>query len=76
VEVTEVYEETNAAEAGLKKQDIITQFNNSPVADVDALKKLMEENKDKKSYTLQIKRGNETKTIEVMNPKKQKTLEL
>jgi serine protease Do len=76
VEVEDVYDETNAATAGLKKQDIITQFNNSPVADVDALKKMLEENKEQKSYTLQIKRGNETKTIEVMNPRKQKTLEL
>jgi serine protease Do len=76
VEVEDVYDETNAATAGLKKQDIITQFNNSPVADVDALKKMLEENKEQKTYTLQIKRGNETKTIEVMNPRKQKTLEL
>ena len=56
VKVIEVDDESNAAKAGLKENDIITNFNGTEVNGADEVAKLVKENKDKPTISLKIKR--------------------
>jgi serine protease Do len=76
VKVIEVGEESNAAKAGLKEDDIITSFNDKEVNSADEVAKLVKENKDKPTISLKIKRGGKVQTIEVKMPRKLKTADL
>lgn len=76
VKVIEVDEESNAAKAGLKENDIVTHFNDKEVNSADEVAKLVRENKDKISFNLKIKRAGKTQNIEVKVPRKLKTADL
>ena len=76
VKVIEVDEESNAAKAGLKENDIITHFNDKEVNSADEVAKLVKENKDKTSINLKIKRDGKAQSIEVKMPRKLKTADL
>jgi len=76
VKVLEVDEESNAAKAGLKENDIITNFNDKEVNSADEVAKLVRENKDKPTITLKLKRDGKAQTIEVKMPRKLKTADL
>lgn len=76
VKVIEVDEESNAAKAGLKENDIITNFNDKEVNSADEVAKLVKENKDKPSISLKIKRAGKTQNVEVKMPRKLKTADL
>jgi serine protease Do len=76
VKVIEVDEESNAAKAGVKEDDIITHVNDKEVNSADEVAKLVKENKDKGSLRLQVKRGGKSQNIEVKMPKKLKTADL
>jgi len=76
VKVLEVDEESNAAKAGLKENDIITNFNDKEVNSADEVAKLVRENKDKPTISLKVKRDGKTQTIEVKMPRKLKTADL
>jgi serine protease Do len=76
VKVIEVDEESNAAKAGLKENDIITSFNDKEVNSADEVAKLVKENKDKPTISLKIKRAGKAQTIEVKMPRKLKTADL
>lgn len=76
VKVIEVDEESNAAKAGVKEDDIITHVNDKEVNSADEVSKLVRENKDKGSLRLQVKRGGKSQNIEVKMPKKLKTADL
>jgi len=76
VKVIEVDEESNAAKAGVKEDDIITHFNDKAVNSADEVAKLVKENKDKTSIQLKIQRGGKTQNIEVKMPRKLKTADL
>ena len=76
VKVLEVDEESNAAKAGLKENDIITNFNDKEVNSADEVAKLVKENKDKPSINLKIKRDGKSQNIEVKMPRKLKTADL
>ena len=76
VRVIEVDEESNAAKAGLKENDIITNFNDKEVNSADEVAKLVKENKDKPSINLKIKRAGKAQSIEVKMPRKLKTADL
>jgi len=76
VKVIEVDEESNAAKAGLKENDIITNFNGTEVNSADEVAKLVKENKDKPSINLKIKRAGKVQSIEVKMPRKLKTADL
>lgn len=76
VKVIEVDEESNAAKAGLKENDIVTHFNDKEVNSADEIAKLVKENKDKASFNLKIKRDGKTQNIEVKVPRKLKTADL
>jgi serine protease Do len=76
VKVIEVDEESNAAKAGVKENDIVTHFNDKEVNSADEVAKLVKENKDKTSFTLKVKRDGKTQNIEVKVPRKLKTADL
>jgi serine protease Do len=76
VKVIEVDEESNAAKAGLKENDIITSFNDKEVNSADEVAKLVKENKDKPTINLKIKRTGKTQNVEVKMPRKLKTADL
>src|SRR4030095_12261272 len=76
VKVIEVDEESNAAKAGLKENDIVTHFNDKEVNSADEVAKLVRENKDKISFNLKIKRAGKTQNVEVKVPRKLKTADL
>ena len=76
VKVIDVDEESNAAKAGVKENDIITHFNDKEVNSADEVAKMVRENKDKISIQLKVKRGGKAQTIEVKMPRKLKTADL
>ena len=76
VKVIEVDEESNAAKAGLKENDIVTHFNDKEVNSADEVAKLVKENKDKPTINLKIKRGGKSQSIEVKMPRKIKTTDI
>src|SRR6187401_1365559 len=76
VKVIDVDDESNAAKAGLKENDIITNFNGTEVNSADEVAKLVKENKDKPTISLKIKRDGKVQTVEVKMPRKLKTAEL
>lgn len=76
VKVIEVDEESNAAKAGVKEDDIITHFNDKEVNSADEVAKLVKESKDKVSFQLKIKRDGKSQTLEVKVPRKLKTADL
>lgn len=76
VKVIEVDEDSNAAKAGVKENDIITHFNDKEVNSADEVAKMVRENKDKASIQLKIKRDGKAQNIEVKMPRKLKTADL
>ena len=76
VKVLEVDEESNAAKAGVKENDIVTHFNDKEVNSADEVAKLVKENKDKPTINLKIKRDGKTQNIEVKMPRKLKTTDI
>ena len=76
VNITGVSENSPAAKSGLKENDIIIQVNDQKIKDVDALKPIIKEAKEGTSFTFQVKRNKELKTIIVKLPKKLKTADL
>ena len=54
VKVIDVDEESNAAKAGVKENDIITHVNDKEVNSADEVAKLVRENKDKPNYDLKL----------------------
>ena len=76
VKILEVDEESNAAKAGLKENDIILTIDEKEITSTADVMKTMKENKDKYSYNFKISRGGKTQTVEVKFPKKLKTADL
>ena len=76
VKVIEVDEESNAAKAGLKENDVLTHFNDKEVNSADEVAKLVKENKDKPTINLKIKRDGKSQSIEVKMPRKLKTTDI
>ncbi len=76
VKVIEVDEESNAAKAGLKEEDIITEIDGKAVNSTDETVKIIKESKDKTSIMVKLQRGGKTQNIEVKMPRKIKTADL
>ena len=76
VKVIEVDDESNAAKAGIKEDDIITHINEKAVNSTDEVVKIIKESKDKVSIQLKVKRGTKIQNIEVKMPRKIKTTDL
>ena len=76
VKVVEVDEDTNAAKAGLKENDIITHVNDKEVNSADEVAKIVKENKDKISIQVKLKRDGKPMNFEVKMPRKIKTVDM
>ena len=76
VKVIEVDEESNAAKAGIKEEDIITEVDGKAVNGADEVAKIIRESKDKVSIMLKLQRNGKTQNIEVKMPRKLKTADL
>ena len=76
VKVIEVDEESNAAKAGVKEDDVITSVNDKEVNSTDDIAKIVRESKEKNSLMLKLIRGGKTQNIEVKMPRKLKTADL
>lgn len=76
VKVVEVDEESNAAKAGLKEEDIITQVDDKAVNGVDEITRLLKDKKDQPVVKFQVTRDGKAQTIEVKMPRKIKTADL
>lgn len=76
VKVLEVDDESMAAKAGVKKDDIILGVDDVDVKGTDDVVKATRGAKDKTSYKFKVKRGNSTQTLELKIPRKLKTADL
>ncbi len=76
VNVIEVDEDGNAAKAGIKEDDIITEVDGKAVNSADEIARLMKENKDKSSVKVKLLRKGKTENVEVKIPRKLKTADL
>ncbi|MBD0331905.1 MAG: PDZ domain-containing protein [Chitinophagaceae bacterium] len=76
VKVLEVQEESNAAKAGVQKNDVITHVNGTEVNSADEVSRIVRETRDKNSIALKVLRNGKTYNLEVRTPRKLKTTEL
>jgi serine protease Do len=76
VSVLEVQDSTAAAKAGLKKGDIILQFNGAEVNSTNELLEQIQESRQKTTVKVKIKRGGVTQDIDVKFIRKLRTAEL
>jgi serine protease Do len=76
VKVLDVDEESAAAKAGIKKDDIIIGVDDTDVKGTDDVVRTTRAKADKTSYKFKVKRGGSTQTIEVKIPRKLKTADL
>ncbi len=74
--VLDVDDEGNAAKAGVKEGDIITQLDDKAVNSADEVSKLIRDKKDQLSFKLQVIRDGKPQTIDVKIPRKLKTVDL
>ena len=76
VKVLDVAEESAAAKAGVKKGDIITEFDGKAVNSADALADAAHAAKDKAAFQVKVNRDGKSQTIDVKIPRKLKTANL
>ena len=76
VKVIEVDEESNAAKAGVKEDDVITEVDGKAVNSADEMAKLIRESKEKTSVMMKLQRSGKTQNVEVKMPKRIKTVDL
>jgi len=76
VKVLEVDEESNAAKAGIKKDDIILSIDEEVVKATDDVMRVIRRDKEKYNFNFKVQRAGKTQNIEVKFPKKLKKAEL
>ncbi|HMU45564.1 MAG TPA: PDZ domain-containing protein [Chitinophagaceae bacterium] len=76
VKVIEVDDESNAAKAGIKENDLITEVDGKAINGTDDMVKVIRESKDKTSIMVKLQRSGKTQNIEVKMPRKIKTADL
>ena len=76
VKITDVKDESNAAKAGLKEGDLVTEVNGNAVKNTDDLKKQLSDVKDKTEVFMKVLRNGSSQTMSVKVPKKIKTADL
>jgi serine protease Do len=76
VKISSVSENSPAAKAGLKENDIITEVNDKKVKDVDAIKPIIKGASEGTVFKFNITRNGKKSVIEVKIPKKLKTADL
>ncbi|MDF2187144.1 PDZ domain-containing protein [Paraflavitalea sp. CAU 1676] len=76
VKVLDVDDESIAEKAGVKENDIITEFNGKTVNSADELAEAARAAKEKPSVTVKLLRDGKAQTLELKTPKKLKTANL
>ncbi len=76
VNVIDVDEDGNAAKAGIKENDIITEVDGKAVNSADEIAKMIKESRNKGSVKIKLIRNGKTETVEVKIPKKLKSADL
>lgn len=76
VSVLDVDEDGNAAKAGLKEGDVITEIDGKAINGVDEMARAMRENKDKISVKMKYLRNGKAETVDLKIPRKLKTADL
>ena len=76
VKVLEVAEESNAAKAGLKEDDVITHIDDKAVNSTDEITRIIRESREKTSVNMQVQRNGKSQKMEVRIPRKIKTADL
>jgi serine protease Do len=76
VKVIDVDEESNAAKAGLKEEDVITEIDGVEITGADQVARIVKDSKDKISLKMKILRKGKTENVDVKIPRKLKTADL
>lgn len=76
VKVIEVEEESAAAKAGLKKDDIIVGVDDNEVNGTEDVTRAIRENREEASFSFKVKRNGKTQDIQIRFPKKLKKADL
>lgn len=76
VKVVDVDDESAADKAGIKEDDIITEFDGKAVNDVDTLASLARAAREKTSVVVKLNRNGKQQTVEIKTPRKLKTANL
>lgn len=76
VKVLDVDDESIAEKAGVKEDDIITEFDGKTVNSADELAAAARESREKASVTVKLTRDGKAQTLELKTPKKLKTANL
>lgn len=76
VKVIEVDEESNAAKAGIKEDDVVTEVDGKVISNTDDMVKIIKDSKEKISVMIKLQRAGKIQNIEVKIPRKVKTADL
>ena len=76
VKITSVTENSPAALAGIKKDDVILSVNGTQLTDINDLRKMLNDTKEGDKWKIEYERGNKKSSTEVVFPKKLKTADL
>lgn len=76
VNVIEVDEDGNAAKAGIREDDVITEVDGKAVNSADEIAKLIKESKEKTSVKVKLLRKGKSETVDVKIPRKLKKADL
>jgi serine protease Do len=76
VKVLDVDNESAAEKAGIKKEDIITEFDGKKVSTTEDLVMASRESKEKPAVKVTVNRNGKSQSIEIKTPKKLKTANL
>jgi Trypsin-like serine proteases, typically periplasmic, contain C-terminal PDZ domain len=76
VKVVDVEDESTAAKAGIKEDDIITSVDDKAVNSTDEIARLVRERRDKASMMMKLTRNGKVYNMEVKIPRRIKTAEL
>lgn len=76
VKVLDVTDESIAEKAGIKEEDVITEFDGKTVNSADQLAEAAQDARDKASVTVKLLRDGKSQTVELKTPKKLKTATL
>ncbi len=74
--VSSVEEGSNAAKAGLQKDDIITEVDGQPIKNIDELRMQLAQLREKSVLQVKVDRSGKTENLTLRVPKKIKTAEL
>ncbi|MET0465799.1 MAG: PDZ domain-containing protein [Chitinophagaceae bacterium] len=76
VKVIDIDDEGNAAKAGLKENDVITEIDGKAVNSADEVAKIVRESREKISINVKLLRDGKSQSLDVRIPRKLKTANL